>query len=29
MSDVTNACAYDPAEAQAALAPGKPPSKAG
>jgi polyisoprenyl-teichoic acid--peptidoglycan teichoic acid transferase len=29
VSDVTNACAYDPAEAQAALARGKPPSKHG
>jgi LCP family protein required for cell wall assembly len=27
VSDVTNACAYDPAEANAALAQGKPPSK--
>ena len=29
VSDVSNACAYDPAEANAALAQGKPPSKAG
>jgi LCP family protein required for cell wall assembly len=29
VSDVSNACAYDAAEAQAALAQGKPPSKAG
>jgi anionic cell wall polymer biosynthesis LytR-Cps2A-Psr (LCP) family protein len=29
VSDVSNACAYDSAEANAALAQGKPPSKAG
>lgn len=29
VSDVTNACAYDPAEAQAALAQGKPPTRKG
>jgi LCP family protein required for cell wall assembly len=29
VSDVSNACAYDPAEAQAALAQGKPPSRHG
>jgi LCP family protein required for cell wall assembly len=29
VADVSNACAYDPAQAQAALAAGKPPTKAG